>query len=580
MRVLASRSDVGEMHESALVSVGHPTSYMDIPTDLAERDSVREFLDVLRRRKLALLLPIILTPIIAFGHSLLQDPLYAASADVLVTNGSVASGLSDLPGLSSPDQPERNAQTQVGLARLPRVAQLVIDKAPLSEDSGTFLGRSSVSADTNADIMRFSVEDPHADAAARLATLYAGQFTAYRNSLDLQALRATRAKIQQSLAKLVASGDHDSQLYNELKQAIRQLDAAEAVQGSATILVQPAVTSWQIAPHPKRDLVLALALGVLLGIGLAFLVERLDTRVRTPEEVESLLALPVLGEVPTPPALPPASQTTVAMLEFPYGPYAEGIRKLRANVEFVNRDFGARTIMVTSALAGEGKTTTAADLAVALARSGRRVTFCDLDSRSPAVGAAFGLVHRQGLVDVAYGAESLERATVAFQLPANSPVPARSGRAAFPVGRIEPSDAGDSPVGPHLDPKGQRGELRVLPFGRLRPPSPADFVGSSTVRKIISDLAESSDIVIIDTPPIIPVSDALIIGEYVDAAIIVSRITASTRPTLRSLRKLLGTFRTRVLGLAVTGVPEEVGYGPYYVGGPASTKPPVGLPTE
>lgn len=548
---------------TGIYSAGHA---MNVSEDPEARDGVREFIDVLRRRKLALLLPIILTPLIALGHSSIQDPVFASPADVLVTNGSVASALGDLPGLSTPDDPARNAKTQVALARLPRVAQGVIDTAPLSETTDEFLARSSVSVPPDADIVRFTVQDADGEQAARLATLYARQFTAYRNSLDLEAIRVTRAKIQRSLAKLAASGGRGSQLERALRDSIRQLDAAEAVQGSASIVVQPAVTSAQIAPQPKRDFILALALGLFLGVGLAFLVERLDTRVRTTEEVEAIMKLPVLGEIPTPPELPQSKRTSVVMLEFPYGSYAEEIRKLRANVEFANLDLGARTIMVTSALAGEGKTTTAADLAVALARSGSRVAFCDLDSRSPAVGTAFGLVNQRGLVEVAFGLETLQSVLVSFD-PGMS-TGARSGSRAAAASLIPSGGADDHIISRDDAPKAPAGRLHVLPFGRMRPPSPADFVGSSTVRHIVAELANGYDMVIVDAPPVVPVSDALTITEYVDAAIIVSRVTSSTRPTLRSLRKLLANFRTSVLGLVVTGVPEGDGYGPYFVKGP------------
>jgi Mrp family chromosome partitioning ATPase len=352
---------------------------------------------------------------------------------------------------------------------------------------------------------------------------------------------------------------------------MRQLTAAEAVQGSAAILVQPAVAADQVAPRMMRDLVLALALGAILGIGLAFLVERLDTRVRTAEEVEAMIGLPVLGEIPRPPALPDATRTTVSMLEFPYGSYAEGIRKLRANLEFANLDVGARTIMVTSALGGEGKTTTAADLAVALARSGRKVVLCDLDSRAPAVDRAFDLGERRGLVEVAFGLEPLERALVSIPIANVRTSVAAVGAAGLDAGstvlRGEPSDR----VPPKQD--GTRGELSVLPFGRRRPPSPADFVGSTTVRQLVAQLAATHDFVVLDTPPFVPVSDALTISEYADSALIVSGLATSRRPTLRTVRKFASAFPTRVLGVIVTGVADAPGYGPYYVGEHAAAEP-------
>jgi Mrp family chromosome partitioning ATPase/capsular polysaccharide biosynthesis protein len=545
---------------------------VSLSADTQERDSIHEFVGVLRRRWVALLIPIIVTPLIALGHSILQDPRFSASADVLVTSGSVASALSDLPGLSSPDQPERNARTQVGLARLPRVAQRVIDEAPLFEEPATFLRRSSVSVLPDADILRFSVEDENSDAAQRLATIYAQEFSQYRNALDVEAIRRTRATIARTMAKLAASGGRDSAVYAELRSAMRQLTAAEAVQGSAAILVQPAVAADQVAPRTMRDLVLAFALGAILGIGLAFLVERLDTRVRTAEEVESMIGLPVLGEIPRPPALPDTTRTKVSMLEFPYGSYAEGIRKLRANLEFANLDVGARIIMVTSALGGEGKTTTAADLAVALARSGRKVVLCDLDSRAPAVDRAFDLGERRGLVEVAFGLEPLERALVSIPIANVRTSVTAVGAAGLDAGTAvllgDPRDR----VAPKPD--GARGELSVLPFGRRRPPSPADFVGSSTVRQLIAQLAASHDFVVLDTPPFVPVSDALTISEYADSALIVSGLATSTRPTLRTVRKFASAFPTRLLGVVVTGVADAPGYGPYYVGEHAAAEPP------
>jgi Mrp family chromosome partitioning ATPase/capsular polysaccharide biosynthesis protein len=531
-----------------------------LSADTQERDSLHEFVGVLRRRWVALVIPIVLTPLVALGHSILQDPRFSASADVLVTSGSVASALSDLPGLSSPDQPERNARTQVGLARLPRVAQRVIAEAPLFEEPATFLQRSSVSVLPDADILRFSVEDGSADAAQRLATIYAQQFSRYRNALDVEAIRRTRATIARTMAKLAASGGRDSAVYAELRSAMRQLTAAEAVQGSAAILVQPAVTADQVAPRTMRDLVLALALGVILGIGLAFLVERLDTRVRTAEEAEAVVGLPLLGEIPRPPDMSETSRSTVSMLEYPYGSYAEGIRKLRANLEFANLDAGARTIMMTSALGGEGKTTTAADLAVALARSGRKVVLCDLDSRAPTLDRAFDLGERRGIVEVAFGLEPLEKALVSIPIASARP-PARVAPVAS--GALALSDPADRMVKRE---ESARGELHVLPFGRRRPPSPADFVGSTTVRQLVAQLAETHDFVILDTPPFVPVSDALTISEYADAALIVTGLATSRRPTLRTVRKFASAFPTRVLGMVVTGVPDAPGYGPYYVG--------------
>jgi Mrp family chromosome partitioning ATPase len=259
------------------------------------------------------------------------------------------------------------------------------------------------------------------------------------------------------------------------------------------------------------------------------------------------------------------------MVEFPYGPYAEGVRKLRSNVEFANIEAAARTIMVTSAVGGEGKTTTASDLAVAFARSGKKVALVDLDSRAPAIDRAFGLGGARGLVEVVFGLEALGQALCTVELAS----PTRSDPTSF--GRRDAARLSAAGDGQHREDLAavsvttgsQRGQLHVLPFGRRKPPNPGDFVGSSAVRQLIAELEESHDIVIVDTPPMVPVSDALTVGEYVDAALVVCGLETTRKHLLRTVRKLASVFPARVLGLVVTGVPETEGYGPYYVPAPS-----------
>ena len=538
------------------------------------RDSLQEFLGVLARRKLVVLLAVILTPLGALAYSVLQNPLYEASAAVLATPGGVGSGLSEIPGLTSTDEPERFAATQVTLARLPKVAQRVIKSAPLFEDSDTFLERSTVTAQADADILRFNVADAQPDQAERLATLYAQAFTRYRKELDVQSIRATRAAITSRLAALAAAGRSESALYAQLRAAVRELDAAEAVRGSAAILVQPAVSAVQVQPQPKRNLVLGLMVGLALGTGLAFLVDRLDTRIRSSEAAEALLGLPVLGELSTPPDLPERAKSRVAMVEFPYGHYAEGVRKLRSNVEFANLDIGARVLMVTSSVVAEGKTTVASDLAVALARAGRKVALCDLDARAPAIHRAFSLGDRRGLVEVAFGVYTLEEALVPIRwiVPGRAQSPAVLAQALLAPGSEEYGPGNDEPENDEVvvprTAAGSQDHLNVLPLGRRLPPSPAEFVGSTTVQHLVAELAASHEIVILDTPPLLPVSDSLTISEYADAALFVCGLGKSTRPDLRRVRKLVEAFPTRVLGFVLTGVPSEGGYGPYFVSEP------------
>ena len=517
-----------------------------------EPDSLREYLGVLTRHKVVIAVTTLLTLIAALAYSSSQQAKFEASASVLVTQGGAASILSDVPSLATNNDPARLAATHVNLARLPIVARRTIVAAGLDESAGAFLGRASVTAEPDADILRFTVSDPVGEQAKRLATIYAAQFTKYRNELDLAAIRSTRATITRSLARLADRGQQGSSLYNELSQAAERLDAAAAVQGSAAVVVQPAIGATQVAPTTKRNLALGLVLGLIWGVALAFLIERFDTRVRSREQVETLVALPALGELPKPPDAAGKGRR-VSMLGRPYGAYAESIRTLRANIEFASVDGAPRTLMVTSAIQAEGKTTVASDLAVAFARSGRKVALVDLDARAPNVGTIFGIEGSFGLVDVVLGREEIERVLIPISWAG---VPGARPTVALAAGGGRATEAQAE-----TDPQRGGAQLHVLTLGTRRPHDPADFVGSNAVRQVVGDLTETHDLVIIDAPPLIPVSDARSISEYVDAALIVCRLGTVRKPHLRTIRRIVPVLPARVFGVAVTGVPALPGYG-------------------
>jgi Mrp family chromosome partitioning ATPase len=231
--------------------------------------------------------------------------------------------------------------------------------------------------------------------------------------------------------------------------------------------------------------------------------------------------------------------------------------------------------MVTSAVQGEGKTTVAVDLAVALARSGRSVALVDLDARAPRLSAAVGLDQRlrRGLADVVANGDPLDGVLVDVPL-SSTPEHFAPDAPAEPVAQ-QRWNPGGSRIGRRSSAAAstsfgtdQGGRLQVLTFGSRRPADPGDFVGSASVRRVVDELASEHDIVVIDTPPLLPVSDARAISEYADAALIVCGLRTSRRRNLRALRKLLGVLPTAVLGVVVTGTPQIPGYG--YDGDPAA----------
>src|SRR5262249_33966524 len=240
------------------------------------------------------------------------------------------------------------------------------------------------------------------DVAAALATAYAHQYTLYRRDLDTAAYKVAQRELRQQIAKLDRSGvDHGSDVYTSLLQKSENLRTLIALQQSNASVLQGGGGASATGPSTKMNAALGLFLGIVIGLGLAFVREAFDRRVRADQDLDTVIDLPLLARLAGPPKQ--ADPRQLAMIARPATPEAEAFRLLRANIELANLDLHARTIMVTSASQQEGKTTTIANLAVALASAGRRVALVDLDLRDPGLGRIFGLQMRAGVTQVALG---------------------------------------------------------------------------------------------------------------------------------------------------------------------------------
>ncbi len=510
-----------------------------------QNTGVRHFFEVVRRRKWVLILVLLLIPLLAVFLSLKQQKLYQSSAEVLVGQQDLAATLAGVPNPDLYADPARILQTQAEIARSPVVVRntLRAGGAP-GRSVSVFLASSTVSPKPNVDLLRFSVTDENPSLARSLANGYARQYIRRHVSLETAALTTARRELERQIEILLRTGGRRSPVYATLIDRQQQLKTMEALKSSDLSIVHPAGAAIQVQPRPVRNGVLGAILGLVLGLALVFLWEALDTRMRHADEVSRRLGLPLLARIPRLPRRQRNSRPT--MLDDPRGSHAEPYRILRTNLEFMTLGSPAQVIMVTSALGQEGKTTTASNLAVSLARTGRRVALVDFDLRRPRISEMFGLHAGPGATDVALGRASLEDALVAVGL----------------TGSIEQSDAlAQDGALPSRNGRGSHeGVLRVLPSGPP-PPDPGEFVGSRAVADIISRLREMSDIVLIDTPPLLHLGDAMTLSGRVDGIVIVVSLDATRRPTLNELHRVLEACPARKLGFALAGVEPTVDYG-------------------
>jgi succinoglycan biosynthesis transport protein ExoP len=489
--------------------------------------TLRDYLQLFRRRKWIIIQALILVPAVAVAVSTRHPARYKAEAQVLLTYQSFAGLLTN-----SQDQSvnqafaSRMAATQAQLARVPTVVDRVARAVPSARvSSAELLHHSSVTAASDADLLTFAVTADTPLNAEHLASGYARVYTAYRHQLDVDALQRARKDVGSQLTDLRNNGQGGSALADKLAETQQQLQTLETLQTSNATVVRTASDAPKVSPKPIRDGAAGLALGLILGLGLALLVDALDTRVRSGEEVAERLGIPILGRVAEPPKRL-RERFGLVMFDEPYGRHAEAFRMLRTNLELANIDREARVIAVGSALPAEGKSTTVANLAVAVARGGNRVALVDLDLRQPMLAQFFGQGEGWGVTDVALGRVDLATALL----------------------RIDVESFLDEPTGA---PGEGRVRLDVLVAGQI-PPDPGEFISSRRLAGILADLRERYDVVLVDTPPILSVGDALALSTHLDAFILVSSLALTRRGELHELRRALTFARCEILGTVLT----------------------------
>jgi succinoglycan biosynthesis transport protein ExoP len=529
---------------------------MTTPDHPSPQRTLTDYLAIIRRRKWVVVVPLLLVPIVAYLYSSQQPAAFAASSEVLLSPQDLGSALSGFTNADVLTDPERFAETQAALARVPEVARRAVEKAGVETMTpGALLGNSSVGVRGNADLLKFTVNHAEPAVAAQLATAYAQAFSEYSLELDTANLANARNDLERNIAALQRQRATGTPLYQELTRKAQELRTMELLQRKPKV-VATADSASQIAPTPKRNAVLGLTMGLLLGVASALLAEAIDRRVRDEDEIQRKLGIPLLARLP---ALHKRSDRSdrLAMLDDPSAEDAEAFRRLRSNVEFANLDVDAKVIMVTSAVGMEGKSLTVANLAIALARSGHRVALVDLDLRKPSIARFFGLGPRSGVTDVAIERIQLERALVPVRLTSSEPI-RLSSRSSVSSGRV----TGEEPAPRRSE---QDGELFILPAGFL-PASPGELVGTHAVAGILSRLREQMDFVLVDAPPLLAASDAATLSTRVDAIAVVVRLGTVNRPMLNELARELETSSGHKLGFILTETEAPKYYGPYEYG--------------
>ena len=502
--------------------------------------TLSDYVGVLRRRIWILVVAVVVAVGAAFFVSSRETPAYRATAQVQIGANTIETILN--PGAkASSSVIETDVANAAANGHTTPYAQRALAAARVKAlTAAQLLKETTISPSTTSTFVSFSVTDRFPSRAIALATAYAETFVAASNKAAVAGIPHKIASLQSQIASLNAQIARQAQtghqsaaagLIAQLKAVVKQKAqyvSAQASLANGNVVTQKATTASKVRPETTKNLLMGFGLGIVIGLVLISLAEALDTRIRRSDEISERLGLPLLTRIPIPPRSL-RKTGSLGMLDDEGGLQSEAYRKLRINLDFANLSTKARTIMITSAAEQEGKSTTVANLAIALARAGRRVVLVDLDLRKPFIDHFFDLTGRPGLTDVALGNVTLDQALWSIPFPG--------------------SDGGP-----------QAGSLYVLPSGPM-PPNPADLIESAVVSEILLDLAERADVVLLDSAPLLPVSDGVVLSNKVDAMLVVVRGSTIKRPMLSELQRVLQACPCAKLGFVLTGAEEGEGYG-------------------
>lgn len=502
---------------------------------------LRQLVVMLRRRAPVIALCVVLVTGGVYVLSKYGTKKYKATASLVFNNDQLSSQVAGLAASGVDPTSQQSANMQ--LVKLGPAATETAAKIGGGLTASKVKNSLTVSGPTDTTVVNVTATWTSPKMAARIANTYANQFISDQRSASQQYYSSAQTLLETQLAAL-SPEQRVGPRGVALQDRIESLTILSQLQGTNLQLAQAATTpSSPSSPNVTANTGLGFVLGLVLGIGLAFLFERLDRRIREPYDLERIYSVPLLGVIPESKALSRYLESPDGSREPLPSAEAEVFRLLRAHMRYFNIDRDLRTLLVLSAGAGDGKTTIANALAEATATLGSRVLLIGADLRRPTAAGRITDPDAPGLADVLIGAVTFDEA-------------------------VRPVEFGPEADG-HLRP-GRT--VDVLNAGPVAPPNPAELTESQAMRNLLSEVRGRYDLVIVDTPPLSLVSDVFPLLSQADGAIIVGRIGRNSKDVAKRLNEILRGVDAPLLGVVANafkpgrgaGYPYAYGYGYYY----------------
>ncbi|MBJ7332814.1 MAG: hypothetical protein JHC95_23170 [Solirubrobacteraceae bacterium] len=469
-------------------------------------------LRVLRERWILIVGVTLACGALAFLLSKSQDKTYEASAKVVFGNANLEEAVTQRASQSA--EPEREAATRVLVATSRSVATRAQKDLKTKVDPDTLAAQVTVEAEPNANVLDFTASAAEPRVASALANAFARQYIEFERANDLQKIGEAEKSYRRRLANLTPG----SVAYTEIQQSLSRLaDLRDVGLSDSQIITEARAPSSPASPKPKRDLVLGLIVGALLGLTLAFLLDLLDRRIKTIADFERLYGMRALASVPRTSFTVPYSELTTPAFE----PY----RILRTAISFAEARHDTSVILVTSAIADEGKSSVALNLTRALAQSGQPAILLEADLRRPSIARRLGIDDRDGGLTTALTGRHRARDLL----------------------REIPGERGSGAL--------------VLPAGPLAPNAP-QMLSAARMDEVLEELSNGPEVVIVDAAPLVPVADTQVLldAPRIGATLLVGRAFQTKREDIGHCRSILDQHESITLGVVVTGLDPAVGY--------------------
>jgi Mrp family chromosome partitioning ATPase len=486
------------------------------------------------RRSLRLIVGLIVLGIVLVNLlEQVKGPTYEAVSKVEVPATSLAQIISGTQ--SSFVDPQRSQDTAAAIATSPKVyATAATQTANALGNAQALQDATSVSEVPDTDILAFTASDSDASKAQKVANAVAQGYVTFSGQNATQTIRATIATLQGTLSTLPA-GPQRTQEQNQ----INRLELLQGASADVATIIQTAVSADKTSPAPAKDTVLGLVLGLVVALIVVAVREAVDTKVRSESDVEEILSAPVITRV-----RPLPKRVRMVSYGQHQAAYADAYSLLAAQIAPAKDLHKSKVIAVTSSVAQEGKTSTSANLAVALARRGADVILADFDFRKPDMNRLFNIPPDvPGSLQIFSGEVNLNGALWQVSLDGMEPEASRNGHLPSTNG------SGDTPDAalPH-------GSLRVLPAGGILAADREGQAEPPPLRPLLQLLRMRATTVIVDTAPALLTADMTDFAERIDTTIVVVRQGFASRRNLRLLAQQAENWPTRVAGAVLTDV--------------------------